>query len=315
MASLGRVPNAEIFDGNPSDVSDPASRTARACAGRGDGEAASLHRHSLRARAGDGRREAAASARQIAASHLKNLRTAALPCALAAFLAACAPTLGDFERPAPSVLSDDVMPRVGKLVAEKHRKEPVSDFRLTDHERELRDRAWSLLMPQLEKQFFMGWLAEFRRTRIMTVEKTVPKRGDYVRELLSTNFRSSGARFARLEMDIQNDRVRYPLFVDAANTVASFDRVRERSLSEVPDASAEEIQNAYGRIEENRLVVYAVQTSMRERADTYRYAFQRLMIETPDATAIGAERALMALERDIGVLPFGMPQKLAVHGK
>lgn len=238
-----------------------------------------------------------------------------LPCALAALLAACAPTLGDFERPAPSVLSDDIMPRAGKLAAGWHRKEPVSDFRLTDHERELRDRAWSLLMPALEKQFFMNWLAELRRTRMMTVEKTVPKRNDYVRELLSKNFRSSGARFARLEMDIQNDRARYPLFVDVANTVASFDRVRERSLAEVPDASAEEIQNAYGRIEENRLVVYAVQTSMRERADTYRYAFQRLMIETPDATAVGAERALMALENDIGVLPFGMPQKLAVHGK
>jgi hypothetical protein len=315
MASLGRVPNAEILDGNPVDVSAHTSRTAHICAGRGDGQAASLHRHSLRARAGDGRREAAASPSQIAAAHLKNLRAAVLPCALTAILAACAPTLGDFERPAPSVLSDDLLPAAGKVAAGQYRKEPVSDFRYTDHERELRDRAWALLMPQLEKQFFMGWLAELRRTRLLTVEDSVPKRDDYLRELLGVNFRSSGARFARLEMDIQNDRARYPLFVEAANTVATFDRVRERSLAEMPDATTEEVQNAYGRIEENRLVVYAVQTSMRERADIYRYAFQRLMIETPDATAVGAERALLALEREIGVLPFGMPQKLAIHGK
>lgn len=238
-----------------------------------------------------------------------------MPCALAACLAACAPRLGDFERPTHSVLSDDILPAVGRVAAGDYRKEPISDFRLTDHERELRDRAWALLMPQLEKQFFMGWLAELRRTRIMKIEESAPKRGDYVRELLSDNYRSSGTRFARLEMDIQNDRARYPAFVESANTVAAFDRVRERSLAEMPDATTEETQNAYGRIEENRLVVYAVQTSMRERADIYRFAFQRLMIETPDASAVGAERALLALEQDIGVLPFGMPQKITVYGK
>lgn len=222
--------------------------------------------------------------------------------------------MGDFERPKPSVLSDDVLPFAGEL-ASKYRKEPRSDFPYTDHEREMRDRAWALLMPQLDKQFFMGWLAELRRTRILTVEKSVPKRDDYVRELLTEDFRSSGARFARLEMDIENDRARYPGFVEAANTVASFDRVRERSLEEVADASVEERQKTYGRIEENRWLVYAVQTSMRERTEIYRYAFQRLMMQTPDATAVGAERALLALERDIGLrgLPE-MPAKIA-YGK
>jgi hypothetical protein len=239
---------------------------------------------------------------------------AALACGLALSLGACAPTMGDFERPKPSVLSDDVLPFAGEL-ASKYRKEPRSDFPYTDHEREMRDRAWALLMPQLDKQFFMGWLAEIRRTRILTVEKSVPKRDDYVRELLTEDFRSSGARFARLEMDIENDRARYPGFVETANTVASFDRVRERSLEETADASVEERQKTYGRIEENRWLVYAVQTSMRERTDIYRYAFQRLMMQTPDATAVGAERALLALERDIGLrgLPE-MPAKIA-YGK
>jgi hypothetical protein len=314
MASLGRVPNAEMIDGNITDVSAPTSPSAPSGAESGNGPAASVHRNPLRAGPAGGRREAAPSSRQIAAAYLRHLRCALVPCALAALLGACAPTLGDFERPAPSVFSDDVLPFAGKQAA-KHRKEPVSSFRYTDHERELRDRAWSLLMPQLEKQFFMGWLAEFRRTRVMTVEKTVPKRNDYVRELLSENFRSSGARFARLEMDIQNDRARYPAFVETANVVASFDHVRERSLAEVPDATPEETANAIGRIEENKLLVYAVQTSMRERADIYRYAFQRLMIETPDETAIGAERALLALEREIGVLPAEMPAKVAIYGK
>jgi HD superfamily phosphohydrolase len=233
---------------------------------------------------------------------------------LALSLAACAPTMGDFERPKPSVLSDDVLPFAGEL-ASKYRKEPRSQYPFTDQERELRDRAWALLMPQLSQQFFMGWLAEIRRTRILTVEKTVPKRDDYLRELITDDYRSSSGRFARLEMDIQNDRTRYPGFVQTANVVASYDRVRERSLEEVTDASAEERDSTLARIEENRWLVYAVQTSMRERADIYRYTFQRLMMQTPDAAAVGAERALLALERDIGVrgLPE-MPAKIA-YGK
>jgi hypothetical protein len=233
---------------------------------------------------------------------------------LALSLAACAPTMGDFERPKPSVLSDDVLPFAGEL-ASKYRKEPRSNFPYTDNERELRDRAWALLMPQLDKQFFMGWLAEIRRTRILTVEKSVPKRDDYVRELLTEDFRSSGARVGRRGMVNQKDRARYPGFVETANTVASFDRVRERSLDEVDDASVEERQSAYARIEENRWLVYAVQTSMRERAGIYRYAFQRLMMQTPDATAVGAERALLALEHDIGLRGAPeMPAKIA-YGK
>jgi hypothetical protein len=228
-------------------------------------------------------------------------------------MGACAPALGDFERPRPSVVHEEVLPFFGKMGA-KYRHEPVSDFRYTDYERELRDRSWSLLMPQLERQFFDRWVAEMRRTRIISVEKTVPKREHYVEKLLSEDFRSSGARFARLEMDIRNDRARFPLFVSVANMVADYDRVRERSLARTADLTPEERANALGRVEENRLLVWTVQKSMRERAVIYRYALERLVIETPDDAAIGAERELLAFETEIGVLG-PPPQQFAVYGK
>jgi hypothetical protein len=57
-----------------------------------------------------------------------------------------------------------------------------------------------------------------------------------------------------------------------------------------------------------------VQKSMRERADIYRFALQRLVIETPDDAAIGAEQELTAFEIEIGVLPPPPPQ-FAVYGK
>lgn len=221
--------------------------------------------------------------------------------------------LGDFERPRPSVIHDDVLPALGSFSA-KHRKEPVSNFPYTDAERELRDRSWSLLMPQLEQQHFRRWVAEMRRTRIMSVEKTVPDRRDYADKLLDQDFRSSGARFARLEMDIRNDRERYPSFVAAANTVAEYDRVRARSLASTADLDARERTHAEGRIGENALLISAVQTSMRERAGVYRYALERLVIQTPDDGAIGTERELLALETEIG-MRAAPPGRIVVTGK
>jgi hypothetical protein len=169
-------------------------------------------------------------------------------------------------------------------------------------------------MPQLERQYLERWTAEMRRTRIISVAKTIPEREDYVRELLSHDFRSSGARFARLEMDIRNDRERFPPFIAVANKVANYDRVRERSLGLTPDLNAEERENAFGRIEENKLLVWTVQNSMRERAGIYRYALQRLVVQTPDDAAIGAERELLAFETELGVLE-PPPAEFAVYGK
>lgn len=227
--------------------------------------------------------------------------------------AGCAPALGDFERPRPSAVHEDVLPFFGREAA-RHRDEPTSKFPYTDYERELRDRSWSLLMPQLERQYFQRWLAEARRTRILSAAQTVPERDNYAGKLLSADFRSSAARYQRLSMDIRNDRERYPRFIEVANIVAEFDRVRMRSLEKAGDLTPEERAEAIGRIEENRLLVWTVQKSMSERAGIYRYALERLVMQTPDEAAIGAERELLALESELGV-PGSPPGRFTVYGK
>ena len=310
-----RSSDAEKTDGNPVDLSTFAARHEKRGRDRRDGQTSALHRCALRAPiAGGGPAcgKIAGRPRAITAAALKRFSLALVACLLGVAQGLSAP-LGDFGRPRPSVIHDDVLPFFGKLGA-KFRKEPVSDFRYTDYERELRDRSWALLMPQLERQYFQRWLAEMRRTRIISVEDTVPSRDNYVKKLLSRDYRSSGARFARLEMDIRNDRALYPNFVVVANTVAEYDGVRLRSLERTPDLTREETEDAYGRVEENRLLVWTVQKSMRERADIYRFALQRLVIETPDDAAIGAEQELTAFEIEIGVLPPPPPQ-FAVYGK
>lgn len=317
MASLGRVPNAERSNGNRVEFPTVCAASAsRRTSGR-NGETSAVYRCPLRADAGSGGWRAGSgaawTARWAKAPQLRSLRAGFTASVLVLTATACAPALGDFERPRPSVLHEDVFPAVGEIAAGL-RGEPTSGFPYTDHERELRDRSWALLMPQLERQLFLRWLAEMRRTRIISVERTVPNRSNYVGKLLSEDFRSSGARFARLEMDIRNDRLRFPGFIAAANAVADYDRVRERSLGRTADLTLKERENAIGRIEENRLLIWTVQKSMRERADIYRYALERLVIQTPDDAAIGAERELLALETDLGIIGPPPPQ-FAVYGK
>lgn len=316
MASVGRVPNAETDNGNTTDVSARSAFVAPGAADSGKGAASSVHGHTLRAERGE------RSSRRRLAGHGKDEETAArvklgaragFAGAVLAALAGCAPALGDFERPRPSVVHEEVLPFLGRQAAKK-RGEPTSTFPYTDHERELRDRSWALLMPQLERQYFLYWLAEARRTRVVSVAKTVPDRDNYVKKLLSQDFRSSGARYQRLAMDIRNDRDLYPRFIVVANTVAEFDRVRMRSVDTLSDLAAKEYGEAVGRVEENRLLVWTVQTSMNERAGIYRYALERLLLQTPDASAIAPERELLAFESELGV-PAELPGRFIVTGK
>ncbi len=137
--------------------------------------------------------------------------------------------MGDFDRPQPSTVNDEIMPFAGKLAA-RHRGEPTSFYRYTDAEQELRNRSWSLLMPTLPQQYFERWVAEMRRTRLMSPAETVPDRADYVEHLLSEDYSSSSARYLKLMTDIDANRYQIREFISVANRVAVDDRVRERAL-------------------------------------------------------------------------------------
>src|SRR4051794_9306307 len=84
---------------------------------------------------------------------------------LAAALAGCAAE-GDFGRRQPSVVTDEILPWTGKRFASL-RGEAMSEFMLTDDEKEFRDRAWHFLMPAHLQASFDRVLAEMRRLRLM----------------------------------------------------------------------------------------------------------------------------------------------------
>lgn len=232
-------------------------------------------------------------------------RTAALAICALANLAACAPPTGDLGRQQPSVVHDALMPAAGRHLAYA-RGEPASFYRWTDDERLMRDLAWGIVMPPLDAQRLERTLVELRRTRILPADRVRIDKASYVETLLSTDYRSSVARYARLKEDIDADVTRIEPFFVAAARVVEDDRVRARAAERVPELRPDERENVDARIDENRLLIAWARESLDERIVAYRYALDRLVIETPDRAAIEVETALAVLERVLASLrPLG----------
>lgn len=227
-------------------------------------------------------------------------------CLLAA-LSACAPT-GDFGRPAPGVVHDDILPVAGSVLA-RARGELVSAYRMTDDETTMRDLAWGIVMPPLDQQWRERLLAELRRTRILPVDRLTFDKANYVSNLISVSYRSSAARYARLQEDVINDTLRIEPFFAYAARVADGDRARRRAVALVPEVTPAERGNALARIEENGLMIAWVRDSFEDRLASYRYALDRLVLETPDRASIEVEHAIATFAAVLGSLrPLGPPR-------
>lgn len=235
-------------------------------------------------------------------------RTASLSLALLG-LAACAQT-GDFGRPAPNVVNDTLAPLAGREIA-RVRGEPVSSYRQTDDEGLMRNLAWGVVMPPLDEQWRARTLVELRRTRILPANRARIDKASYVETLLSIDFRSSRARYARLKEDIDADILRIEPFFQVAARVVEDDRVRARAAERVPELRPDERDNVDARIDENRVLIAWVRQSFEERIVTYRYALDRLVLETPDRAAIDVEASLNVLERVFASLrPLGPARRI-----
>ncbi len=213
----------------------------------------------------------------------------------------CAPSTGDFGRQQPSAWNDSVLTKLGNQTARK-RGEPVSRFPLTDDEKELRNRAWGIIMPAQPRSAKETRLVELRRTRVLPASKTQTDIRTYGTRLLQQPYQSSIARYNHLLNDINTDRAQIPPFFTLAEKIRETDRIREASLGFMRNKPEDEDANARMRVTENQIVVWWSHDSLIQRAASYRYALERLVVETPEPEAVNAERALMALENDIRYL-------------
>ena len=92
------------------------------------------------------------------------------------------------------------------------------------------------------------------------------------------------------------------------------DRKRAQSLPHVVALTPEEAANALARDNENAAIVAWVCRALRQRADSYGFAIQRLVIIAPSPSALEAQRAIALLQTRIGqycpALPPGPPGRI-----
>lgn len=225
--------------------------------------------------------------------------------ALALVLAPAAPAsaqrLGDFGRPEPSIVTGTILPWIGNKLAER-RGEPVSRFQLTDHEMELRARAYRMFMPGHRLHFFARHRAELVRTRVWPDEKYQIETAGYYRSLRAQGYTSTPARYNAIEQAVRADLALIEPFLVNAERVYADDRRRLDALARSELAAPDMSADAHARIYENRRVIDWAIVAMQWRVDAYAYALETTRIETPSLRATDVEMALRRLAAAVDVM-------------
>ncbi len=192
------------------------------------------------------------------------------------------------------MLHDQWMPAIGKYRA-RQRKELVSDFNLTDLERELRDRSWNLVMPPHVKDWKARHRAELQRTGWTAAQDQKVDPAKYYQYLAGRSFRSSETRYERVITDMAVDAGLVGQFYGVARRVERVDRQRLNAVRRRKDAGVDILHNAHARVDENLRVMQWTWRALRNRTDAYRHAIDQLEIETPSDRLDDARRGFNEL--------------------
>ncbi len=202
-------------------------------------------------------------------------------------LGGCGTPNYDFGEVRPSLVSDSIHDWIGPAAAAPR---PASTFELTDDERQLRDLAFPLIEPPYDRQKWDSVLREYGL--IGNYRPGAYDRTTYATRLLSADYRSPASRYAQLIDDIRNDITRLPQFFETAARVVDIDTKRRKSLSYISALSPAERANALRRNRENNCIIAWVRDSLSQRAASYRFALERLVIMTPSPDAAQVELTL-----------------------
>lgn len=228
----------------------------------------------------------------------------------AALLSGCALN-GDFGRVRPSLVRDDMHDWIGRDAVRGVGGQP-SEFRLTDDERQLRDLAYALIAPPYDRHHWDAVFAEYGFEGPRPEAPFDPTA--YWRHLYPNDRRSEASSYARLVTDARYDVVRLEPFFATAARVGDMDHRRIESLRHVAVSSGlseAENDSVRNRVNENTAVIAWVCRSLAERALSYRYALERLVISTPSTSAAEAERSLTLLQTRTGVYCTSGPAVVA----
>lgn len=214
---------------------------------------------------------------------------------LAAMAVGCvARPVGDFGRAQPSVLHDKVMPAVGEVIA-RNRGEPVSNLNQTDQEREMHDRTWRFLIAPHSRDWMFDSSVELQRTRIGPARDFRFSIDRYYTWLRTTEYQSSTTRYNTVGRHILADFDTVPTTFASICAVQEIDRQRAIALAELGGIEQSVAANVAARRVENQWHIDWFVRALNYRYDSYAYALDHLLVETPHEQSMAVDEDLRRL--------------------
>ena len=180
------------------------------------------------------------------------------------------------------------MPAIGKARG-------GSSFNLTDQEVEMRDRVWRYLVSAHAHDWFGDIAVEYQRTQIVPISSKPLKTDLYYNWLHSTRFQSSRVRYSRIKEDAIAEIGMMPSAFASICAVIEIDRQRGLASNSIAGLEDEVSVNAAARHAENQAVIGWFVRAVGHRYQSYSYALDHLLVETPHEEAIGANGVLSDL--------------------
>ncbi len=148
--------------------------------------------------------------------------------------------------------------------------------------------------PQLG-DWWQDQLVEQQRTRLSPIVDPSFDPRRYYDFLRADPYRSSEARWSKVIEDMQGDTMLIPPFCEVAARVRRDDAERLAALGRQTSADPAFETGAWARVDENNAVMDWVWRALDYRRTAYRFALDRLEVETPSRQLYDANRAFMAL--------------------
>ncbi len=216
-----------------------------------------------------------------------------------AFACVARPT-GDFGRAEPGIVHDTAMPMAGDMLA-RARKEPVSRFNITDQEREMHDRVWRFLVAPHAQDWLFDSSVELQRTRIIPPRDERYTTDRYYAWLKRTQYQSSRTRYSTVGNHASIDIETLPTTFAAICAVIAVDQQRAIALGNLsprlPETAAAEV--AARRAENDAFIAWFVR-ALNYRYDSYNFALDSLLVETPHEQSLAVDETLRRLSVYVG---------------
>ncbi len=211
-----------------------------------------------------------------------------------AVTAACSPRT-DFDRPTMSTTNPNVIRNPGSYSGADEVEGLLSDFKLTQREKVMRNLGYRLLVP-LGPEPALAAFAGARRYANRRYEPRPLSSGPaYYRWLKDGYERTGFSMWARLIDDIEADEISALRFTPAMQRVLQTDFDRHQIFLARGELDVEELRNLTARLTENRRYGDMVAASLEDRIAAYEYAAKRARVEVPSEQYYTVTQTLIEL--------------------